>query len=54
MAARLVAAEGRRDPQLAPHVDGWLADLEQQAQHRELLYSINDYAVLLHKPIGDA
>lgn len=54
IAARLVAAEGRRDPQLAPHVDGWLADLEQQAQHRELLYSINDYAVLLHKPIGDA
>ena len=52
-AARLVAAEGRRDPQLAPHVDGWLADLEQQAERRELLYSINDYAVLLHKPSRD-
>lgn len=54
MAARLVAAEGRRDPELAARVDGWLAELEQQAQRRELLYSINDYAVLLHKPIRDA
>lgn len=50
----MIAAEGRRDPQLAAHVDGWLADLEQQDQRRELLYSINDYAVLLHKPICDA
>ncbi len=50
MAARLVAAEGRRNPALAPHVDGWLDDLEQQAQRGEFLYSINDYAVLLRKP----
>ncbi len=50
MAARLVAAEGRRNPALAPHVDRWLDDLEQQAQRGEFLYSINDYAVLLRKP----
>ncbi len=54
MAARLVAADGRRDPALAPHVDGWLAELEQQAQRGELLYSINDYAVLLQRPVRKA
>jgi hypothetical protein len=42
--------EGRRDPELAEHVDGWLADLEQQAAAGEFSYSINDYAVLLRKP----
>ena len=50
VAATLVAKEGRRDPQLAEHVDGWLADLEQQAAAGEFSYSINDYAVLLRKP----
>jgi SAM-dependent methyltransferase len=54
MAAGLVAAEGRRDPALGEHVDGWLADLQRQADDRELLYSINDYAVLLRKPFGAA
>jgi SAM-dependent methyltransferase len=49
LAATLVANEGRRDPDLANCVDGWLADLEQQAAAGEFLYSINDYAVLLRK-----
>ncbi len=49
VAASLVAADGRRDPALARHVDTWLADLEQQAKRGEFLYSINDYAVLLRK-----
>ena len=52
MAAELVAAEGRRDPALAEHVDGWLADLQQQADSGQLLYSINDYAVLVQRPTG--
>jgi SAM-dependent methyltransferase len=46
-AATLVAAEGRGDPELAPRVDAWLADLERQAAAGELFYSVNDYAVLL-------
>lgn len=49
IAATLVAQEGRRDPELRERVDEWLADLEQQAQHGEFFYSINDYAVLLRK-----
>ena len=51
-AAELVAAEGCRDPALAEHVDGWLADLQQQADSGQLLYSINDYAVLVQRPTG--
>lgn len=50
VAATPVAKEGRRDPELAEHVDGWLADLEQQAAAGEFSFSINDYAVLLRKP----
>lgn len=49
VAAMLVAADGRRDPELREHVDGWLADLEDQARQGEFFYSLNDYAVLLHK-----
>lgn len=49
-AVALVAQDGRRDPALSDQVDGWLADLEQQAQAGEFFYSINDYAVLLQKP----
>jgi SAM-dependent methyltransferase len=49
-AATLVAQDGRRDRDLAPHVDGWLADLERQADRGELFYSVNEYAVLLRKP----
>ena len=49
-AATLIAQDARRDPDLAPHVDGWLADLERQADAGEFLYSLNDYAVLLRKP----
>jgi hypothetical protein len=49
-AAECVAANARRDPELAPLVDGRLADLERQALDGELLYSIDDYAVLLRAP----
>jgi SAM-dependent methyltransferase len=49
-AATLVAQNGRRDPELADSIDGWLADLERQAAAGELLYSVNDYAVLLRRP----
>jgi len=47
VAATLVAADGRRDPELRERVDGWLADLEEQARQGEFFYSLNDYAVLL-------
>ena len=50
VAATLVAQNGRRDPELRGRVDAWLMDLERQAEAGELLYSINDYAVLLRKP----
>jgi SAM-dependent methyltransferase len=54
VAATLVAEDGRRDPELGDHVDGWLADLEAHAQRGEFFYSINDYAVLLRKrPAGE-
>ena len=49
--ATLVAKDGRRDPELAPQVDGWLADLERQAEAGDFLFSLNDYAVLLRKPV---
>jgi SAM-dependent methyltransferase len=49
-AAMLVAADEWRDPALREHVDEWLADLDGQARRKELLYSLNDYAVLLRKP----
>jgi hypothetical protein len=57
VAAILVAADGRRDPELREGVDGWLANLEEQARQGEFFYSLNDYAVLLRKtaasmPIG--
>ena len=57
VAAMLVAADGRRDPELREGVDGWLADLERQARQGEFFCSLNDYAVLLRKttasiPIG--
>ncbi len=51
MAASLVAADGRRDPELHDQVDRWLADLADQADQGTFLYSINDYAVLLQKPV---
>ena len=49
-AATLVAQDGRRDPDLAPRVDEWLADLQRQDEAGEFFYSLNDYAVLLRKP----
>jgi SAM-dependent methyltransferase len=49
--ASLVAKDGRRDPELAPQVDRWLADLERQAETGEFFFSLNDYAVLLRKPV---
>jgi hypothetical protein len=48
-AATLLAQDGRRDPELADRVDDWLAALRRQAAAGELMYSINDYAVLLRK-----
>jgi hypothetical protein len=53
LAATLVAEDGRRDPELRDRVDGWLADLEAQAQSGEFFYSINYYAVLLRKRPAD-
>jgi SAM-dependent methyltransferase len=50
VAATLVAADGRRDPELRDSVEGWLADLEEQARTGDFFYSLNDYAVLLRKP----
>jgi hypothetical protein len=35
---------------LLTHVPRWLADLRQQADAGEFLYSLNDYAVLLRTP----
>ena len=52
VAAALVAEDGRRDPELAGQVDGWLSDLERQAGAGEFFYSVNDYAVLLRRPTG--
>ncbi len=49
-AAICVAAEARRDPELEPLVEPWLTELQEQAEHGEFFYSINDYAVLLRKP----
>jgi SAM-dependent methyltransferase len=50
LAARSIAADAARDPELAPQVEDWLADLETRARHGEFFYSLNDYAVLLRKP----
>ncbi len=49
-AASCIAAEARRDPELEPLVEQWLAELQEQAERGEFFYSINDYAVLLRKP----
>jgi SAM-dependent methyltransferase len=50
-AATLVAKNAERDPELAPHVEAWLGDLERQAAAGEFFYSLNDYAVLMRKPL---
>ena len=51
VAATLVAQNGRRDADLAAHVDGWLADIERRATSGEFSYSLDDYAVLLREPL---
>jgi SAM-dependent methyltransferase len=50
-AVHAVAAAARKHADLAPHVEDWLRDLEALDRRGEFLYSINDYAVLLRKPI---
>lgn len=51
VAATLVTENGRRDVALAGRVDAGLDDLRAQAARGELMYSINDYAVLVRKPL---
>jgi SAM-dependent methyltransferase len=49
VAAEALVGMARRDPDLAPTVDGWFQDLQARDRAGSFFFSINDYAVLLKR-----
>lgn len=51
VAARGIVEAAKQHSDLAGTAERWIADLEAIEERGEFLYSINDYAVLLRKPV---
>jgi SAM-dependent methyltransferase len=50
LAVEGIASAARKQPDLADHLEAWISDLNAHAARGELLFSVNDYAVLLQEP----